>query len=64
MLCVEFEVYNKSSPFASGSIHDPPRCACVAIARLCGIALGAPIGSCDAPQAASNAVTTQQLNSA
>jgi len=39
-------------------IHDPPRWACVAIARLCAIAPGAPIGDCDPPHAASNAAAT------
>jgi hypothetical protein len=33
--------------------------ACVAIARLCGISPGAPIGGCDAPQAVSIAAAAQ-----
>src|ERR1700692_4315469 len=45
--------YIRSSLFASGSIHDVPRSACCAIASLCGIAPGAPIGGCDPPQPAS-----------
>jgi hypothetical protein len=46
-----------------GSIHHPPRSACVAIARLCGIAPGAPIGGCD-PQTASVDVVRKKMLSA
>jgi hypothetical protein len=38
---------------ASGNIHDLPREACCAIARLGGTAPGAPIGGGDPPQPAS-----------
>jgi hypothetical protein len=39
-----------------------PRPACVAIAGVCGIAPGAPIGGCDPPQAVSIATAAQALS--
>jgi hypothetical protein len=39
-----------------------PRVACVAIARLCGIAPGAALGGCDPLQPASIAATAQTLS--
>jgi hypothetical protein len=38
------------------------RAACMAVARLCGIAPGAPIGGCDPPHPVSIAAATQMLS--
>jgi hypothetical protein len=43
--------------FASRSIHDLSRSACVARAAVCEIAPGAPIGGCDPAQPLSKAAT-------
>ena len=50
--------YSKLPLLVPGSIHDLPRPACVAIAEVCGIAPGAPIGGGDPPQSVSNATAT------